>query len=85
MTFMNPITEVVYDFIANDESAMECFEQATGAIDDGLDELDLGGFIRNEFLNLMTADNEMMGLIRRMDEQVDWPAIGRRLQSVMSV
>jgi hypothetical protein len=85
MTFMNPITEVIYDFIANDEAALECFEQATGAINDGLDELDLGGLIREEFFDLMTADNRMMGLILRMEEQVDWPAIGRRLQDVMSL
>lgn len=82
---MNAITQVVYDYIADDEEAMECFEQAMGAIEDGIDGLDLGGFIRDEFLNLIAIDNELLPLIRRMDEHVDWIAIGRRLAESATV
>lgn len=77
---MNEITQVVYEYIADDEQAMECFDQAMGAISDGLEIEDLGGFIRDEFMNLISIDNELMPLIKRMDARIDWQAIARRLQ-----
>jgi hypothetical protein len=85
--FMSRITEVVtdfvYDFIANDEAALDCFEAAARAIDDGADDLDLGGLIRGGFFELTTG-SPLIGLIRRLDEHVDWRAVGQRLKQALS-
>ena len=76
---MNQATEIVYDFIADDDEAMQVFESAMEAINMGVEGIDLGGIIREEFLALLIIDNPLMPLIRRMDEHVDWIAIGHRL------
>jgi hypothetical protein len=79
---MNIISELVYDFLANDDTAYEGYERIADAVADRFNGSELAALIREEFIDIMTANCSVMGFMLRLDEHIEWDDIARKFHEV---